>query len=111
MTELEIREILATVCRDLDQCARRVVRKVVVPSVLGAGLALGGCTDREPAPTDGAVTSEMGPVYGAPDAAYMGPDAGPIPPYMAPDGWAQPLYAAPAPDGTAPQPDYMAPDH
>jgi hypothetical protein len=113
MTEREIRELLRTVCLDLDRCARKVVRKVLVPSMLGAGLALAGCSDRDPTPTDdSSVASEMGPVYGAPDATL---DGGPMPPYMAPDDSGigpQPLYAAPGPDGGGPQPqpDYMAPD-
>lgn len=61
MTEREIREVIRELCEELDRGARRVIkesmRKVVMPSMLGAGLALsaGACSDK-------AV-----PAYGVPD--------------------------------------------
>lgn len=98
MTEREIREILRTVCLDLERQCKKVVRKVVVPSVLGASLALSGCGDDDTTRKDGLV----GPLYAAPDSSV---EIGPQPEYMAPD--------ATLPDASTdagPQIDYMAPD-
>lgn len=134
MSEREIREILREVCADLDRHSRAVVRngvrKIVLPTVLGAGLALGGCDSASrpmyaaPLPdgqvADSQVSDGVAPTDGA---VYAAPDVGPTPPYMAPDS--SPVYAAPdmvymAPDAgptppymapdKGPQPDYMAPD-
>ncbi len=127
MSEKQIREILRDVCADLERHSRRVVRsgvrKVVLPTVLGAGLALGGCDlgnesdygAPNPKPDglykeagvdaikgDGIVGKDVA-VYSAPDAVYSAPmdmkkvDAGPTEDYQAPDAGAA-------------QPDYMAPD-
>lgn len=41
MSESEIRALLRTICDDLD----RALRKVVLPTTLGVGLALGACSD------------------------------------------------------------------
>jgi hypothetical protein len=41
MSESEIRALLRTICDDLD----RVLHKVVLPTTLGVGLALGACSD------------------------------------------------------------------
>lgn len=108
MTEKEIRDILRTVSLDLERRCKKVVRKVLVPSVLGATLALSGCGDDDTTKKDGLV----GPLYAAPDASM---ELGPQPEYMAadatlPDG-IQPLYSAPdASTDAGPQIDYMAPD-
>ena len=100
MSEREIRSLLRIICDELDVRAAkagRVARKVVLPTMLGAGLALsGGCGDRVDK-TDSQVITEAGPLYMAPvDAAYMVPDA----------------YLSDATDGTVPMPDtmYMGPD-
>ena len=107
MTEREIRRVIAEVCAELDRRARALL----VPSILGAGLMLGGCGDRD-TPTDGGAQ----PAYGVPpkDARIeLGPmplyapppphdgriERGTIPPYMAPD------VAPPAPEYIAPNPD------
>lgn len=131
MTEKEIRRIIQQVMYRLDQRARRAVktgvRKVVVPSMLGASLALSsGCGDGRSVngeydgglpdsvaqmDSSGGSDSLAGPLYAAPE-----PDGGAIPPYMAPEPDAayfdlgpQPEYIAPGPDG-GPIPPYMAPD-
>lgn len=126
MSEKQIRDILRDVCADLEEHSRRVVRsgirKVVLPTVLGAGLALGGCDLGNesdygapmPQPdglykeagvdaelSDGIVGKDVA-IYSAPDAIYAAPDlkkvdAGPSEDYQ-------------APDAGGPQPDYMAPD-
>lgn len=133
MSEREIREVLRSVCEDMDRRARRAVRggvrKVVMPAVLGAGLALGGgCSDddidkkQDASVSDGQVKDGAGDgVVPGPDAAYfapdsivyMGPDAGPPTPDLGP-GNPDLAYMAPPADGFAPdagpQIDYMAPD-
>lgn len=138
MSERQIRDILRDVCADLDRHSRRVVRegvrKIVIPTVLGAGLVMTGCEsvqlygvpDANP-PEAGTrdsgsdvkkqeAGSELGPLDVFP---YMAPDAGPdkakadtAPP--PPDGLPVPPYMAPdwmagPPDGV-PVPPYMAPD-
>lgn len=124
MTEKEIRGIIKQVFARLDQCARRGVRKVVLPTMLGAGLALsGGCDGRNvpaekdatpqtdsTAQTDGGsqqLDSQGNLMYMAPD-----PDGGPAPAYMAPeeDAGAVIEYMAPDPDSGPVYPPYMAPD-
>lgn len=134
MSEKQIRDILRDVCSDLDRHSRRVVRdgvrKIVLPTVLGAGLALSGCSDDDVVKKD-MVGVEAGMLYAGPDAGPLDkgpdpkkdgavddagkgdvgtPDAGPIPPYMAPEGGT--LYMAPdaAPADTGPVPPYMAPE-
>lgn len=139
MTEREIRGILRQVFARLDERARRAVhtgvRKVVLPSMLGAGLALSqaGCDGRDvsqhdaTAQTDGGVKQDLGTPqveYMAPDPdggtvkmdglpapAYMGPDMGdPQPPYMAPDmGEPQVEYMAPDPDAGTTKADATGP--
>lgn len=48
MSEREIRELLRQVCEDLDSC-KNLASKLVLPTALGASLALGGCfIAREP---------------------------------------------------------------
>ena len=122
MSEKEIRGLLRTICDRLDERARRVTRKVVVPTMLGASLALSGCGDGRSVASDAKVVAEAGPLYGvpAPDAIYAAPwDGGAIPPYMGPDAGPQPEYIAPDDAGVVPpymgpdagpQPDYLAPD-
>lgn len=141
MSEKEIRRIIEEICADLDRHARMLaskgVRKVVLPAVVGASLAVGGC-DRVvtpvygvPAPDsgkvqdkgvvkkDGKVPADLQPVYMAPDRGQAKTDNGAQPDYMAPDARADlpPLPPYMAPDkGTIPGPDagptppYMAPD-
>ena len=138
MSEKQIRDILRDVCSDLDRHSRRVVRdgvrKIVLPAVLGAGLALSGCSDDDTVKKDSTVQQEVG----LPDMTYMSPDAGPpdkgpdpkkdgavdeagkgdvgtpdtgpVPPYMAPEGGT--LYMAPDAGvaDTGPVPPYMAPE-
>jgi hypothetical protein len=123
MSEREIRSLLRIICDELDVRAAkagRLARKVVLPTMIGAGMALsGGCDDGGTVKTDGIIAGV--------DAAYgvdMSMDAGPLPPYQAPDGT---LYAAPdvgqadstTTDGgevdggkvdAGPQPPYTAPD-
>jgi hypothetical protein len=126
MSEKEIRRIIQEICADLDRHARMVARqgrKVVLPAMVGASLALGGCDrsarmmygvptpdggkikDKGAAKEDGLATtdgkvatdskaiSDLAPVYMAPDAAIA--DLPPTPPYMAPDAGVQPPYMAP----------------
>ncbi len=64
MSEREIRGILRSICDELDQYAGRLiskgVRKVLLPTAVGAGLALGGaagCSDDSP-PSPDATTSD-----------------------------------------------------
>ena len=40
MSEKEIREIIRSVCGNLDRLALQGIRRVVLPAALGAGLAL-----------------------------------------------------------------------
>lgn len=130
MTEKEIREVIRELCEELDRGARRVVRqgmrKVVLPSMLGAGLALSACS--EPASVysvpprdggadraaDGKVGSPEGVLYGVPwdqkvikEDGKAKVDLGPMPPYMAPEAGPQPEYMAP--DDAGPQTLYAAP--
>jgi hypothetical protein len=138
MTEREIREVIRELCEELDRGARRVIRegmrKVVMPSMLGAGLALsaGACSDKAvPAygVPDGLVIAPHDAAYGVPfdrgigetsdkkvttpDQKVAMPDAayGLPPPDQALKrdiGPVVPPYMAP--DVGPPQVDYMAPD-
>jgi hypothetical protein len=94
MSESEIRAVLREVCDELDRRARQLL----LPAIVGAGLALAGCgDDSKPVPAYGV------PAYGVPmyDARV--------------EQGAVALYSAPAPDGgrraetSPPQPEYMAP--
>lgn len=112
MSEKQIRDILRDVCSDLDRHSRRVVRqgvrKIVLPTVLGAGLALSGCSDdaikKDTSPLSEAGV-EAGAEAGPADLAYMGPDAGP------PDGPAKKDDGKVVKDGVGtPDMVYMGPD-
>lgn len=133
MSEKEIRRIIKEVCADLDRhasiraLALKGARKVVLPAMLGAGLALGGCTETRmmygvPMPDGQVMDSQVadGKVVGAeagtPDAIYMAPDAGiadmaqktdtgPQIDYMAPDAAVKPPDGLPIPPYMAPNPD------
>jgi len=133
MSEKEIRRVIEEICADLDRHARilatRGVRKVVLPAVVGASLALGGCDravrmmygvpvpdggkvkDKGTAKKDGKVPADLWPVYMAPDRGPTKTDKGAQPDYMAPDARADlpptPPYMAP---DAGPTPPYMAPD-
>lgn len=113
MKELEIREILGRLCRELD-----VARAAgVLPALVGTAMIAGaGCEASDhpeyAAPfvngsdagdaeaSDDAANADDGPIvkYGAPDADQDA-DAGAQPPYMAPDTGAQPDYGAPVDGG------------
>lgn len=121
MSEKQIRDILRDVCHDLDRHSRRVVRdgvrKLVLPTVLGAGLALSGCGDDATKSDTGATQKDTGAEVGAADMAYMGPDAGPPPKDAAGKeagkeaGLPDLMYMGPdvGPD-KGPMPPYMAPE-
>jgi hypothetical protein len=117
MTEKEIRGIIKQLFARLDQRARRGVRKVVLPTMIGAGLALsGGCSGRnvpaaqDATPQTDATTQTDGTTQQL-DGLAPDPDGGPVPPYMAPDEDAGAVveYMAPDPDGGPVYPPYMAP--
>jgi hypothetical protein len=128
MSEREIRSVLRQVLEELDRHAR----KIVYPSLLGAGIALssGGCGDGRAVQADTIALPDSAygvpdsqPIYAAPDmrrqdgpvsrpdTAYMAPDhrrpdAGPIPPYMAPEaGPIPPIDGGPMPPYMPPWPD------
>ncbi len=122
MRERDIRRTLREICEELDQAARRV-RKVVLPAVLGAGVALsGGCGQRSvPVASDGEPAKRQDQRAVIVDSGVRQPDLPlPQPMYMPawpdlrvdqqradqrrPDG--QPAGAYGVPD---PTPDYMAP--
>ena len=123
MTEREIRQIIAEVCAELDRRARAVGR-VVGPSVIGAGLALGiaGCDDRStplysaPVP-DGRVDAKP-KVDGRTGDLRPNWEYPPLPPYGVPNP--DMAYGVPRPEGMKkdvlkldkgpPVPPYMAPD-
>ena len=125
MSEREIRKILRDVCADLERHSRQVVRdgvrKIVLPTVLGAGLAMTGCDARENVPVygvpaDAGIEAGRDMMYGAPDAPPKGD--GKVEPVEA--GAPDMMYAvadAVWPSDTAsqpldlpPPPPYMAPD-
>jgi len=90
MSEHEIRAALREILEALDRRAGRAARKVILPSLVGAALALGagGCGQRPaPAPADGAVTDTGGVVDDAPwpkvDGRPQKLDFGGTPLYMA----------------------------
>jgi hypothetical protein len=104
MSELEIRAILREALDELDRRAGRAVRKVVLPSVIGASLALGvgACGQRVIQPNEDGAVADSGAVYD--DSGKKKIDGGVAPPYMAPPP------ADLGPDVMPPpQPDYMAP--
>jgi len=99
MSEQEIRRIIRSVCADLDQRARRAaqstVRRAVLPTVVGLGLAVSGCSNE---------VIERGPTVPQTDGEAQDGEAD-----AANDsGGAVPLYSAPAVD-SGPQVEYMAP--
>jgi len=106
MSEKQIRDILRDVCADLDRHSRQVVRqgvrKIVLPTVLGAGLALSpGCGD-DAVKQDTTVQQDGG-------LLYMGPDAGP--PDTGPDPKKDGALDGPGTDGVGtPDMAYMGPD-
>ena len=124
MSEKQIRDILRDVCADLDRHSRRVVRdgvrQLVLPTVLGAGLALTGCDARENVPLYG-VPADVGVEAGLDVFPYMAPDAGPRDQKVEPAEAGAPdlMYGVadqvpadtvpPPPDGPPVLP-YMAPD-
>lgn len=89
---------------ELDRRAGRVVRKVVLPSMIGASLALGvgACGERAVQPAEDGSVADTGAI--SDDSGKKKIDGGVAPPYMAPP---------PADLGTdiaaPPTPDYMAP--
>jgi hypothetical protein len=101
MTEREIRQIIMEVCAELDRRARAVGR-IVAPSVIGAGLALGiaGCDDRSaplysaPAP-DGKVSADAR-VDGQTGDLKPAWEYPPLPPYGVPNP--DMAYGVPWPD-------------
>ena len=112
MSEREIRAILREALEELDRRAGRVVRKVVIPTVIGASLALGagGCGQRAVQPGDDGSVADTGAVYDD-SGNKKKTDGGALPPYMAPDvdlgtdvmppptpDYMAPLYMAPAPE-------------
>ena len=121
MTEQEIRRIIRDVCSDLDRRVwdpvRGTFRKVVVPTMLGTGMALTACGSQGHRGGGGQAIVDSGT---AQDSGGGDTDAGAMPEYMAPDdaGGAEdagepdagpePLYMAP--DDAGPAPEYMAPD-
>ena len=105
MSEQHIRTVLREICEELDRCAR----KVLFPSLVGAGIALaGGCDNGRPVPTDGSVSGEMMPLYAAPLDGRLRPEQPPLPPYGVPfdRGLRDQRQARENP----PVPPYMAPD-
>ena len=118
MSEKEIRRLLQTVCVELDQRAKAIlkqgVHKVVLPTVLGAGLALSSGCDLpdsvygSPIPiADVGPTSEMGMgmLYMAPDWLSGPKDAG-----VEKDGIAEAGIAQDASLDAIIAPPYSAPD-
>jgi hypothetical protein len=103
MSELEIRAILREALNELDRRAGRVVRKVVLPSMIGASLALGagGCGQRAVQPSEDGSVADTGAVYD--DSGRKKVDMGFLPSYMAPPIDQGSDIIPPA------QPDYMAP--
>ena len=91
MSESEIRAVLREVCDELD----RRTRQLLLPAIVGAGLALAGCGEDRPAPAYGApaygvihLDGSVERIVGADRAVY-----------------AAPLYSAPQPEYMAPLPD------
>ena len=136
MTEKTIRSLIREICDELDV---RRLGKIVLPTVLGAGLALAGCSDDSNGKTDTVTRMDAGrDGVGSPEGAYFAPDVyrkdratvdlkkdSPMAAYGVPDlikkvdvkadtgkkidGLIGPLYAPPFTDA-GPTPDYMAPD-
>jgi len=85
MSEKEIRSLLGAIRADLD----RAIRKALLPTALGASLALcAGCGHRE-SKSDTKTADASVDVQQSVDAPRR-PEFRPIPPYMAPD--AAPLH-------------------
>ena len=118
MSEQHIRTVLREICEELDRCAR----KVVFPSLVGAGIALaGGCDNGRPAPADTSIAGDATAVYGVQPLDGVRPEQPPLPPYMAPPfdrgvrdqrqaRESPPVPPYMGPDVGPPQPEYMAPD-
>ena len=119
MTEREIREVIRELCDELDQGARRVMqkglRKVILPAMLGAGLALsaGGCGDRQPIPPqiDRGTVAPYGAINPYDGTIPLQIDRGPVAHYGViapydgnpprPDGGSDVAYGVPTVDSKA----------
>lgn len=115
MSEREIRNIIRSVCADLDERARRAanarVQKVVLPAALGVTLAVSGCSSERnshfrdvdaSSPDSEQVQPDAG-VEGGPGTEAGNPDPGPAPEYDAPlvDAGSVLEYMAIMPDASA----------
>ena len=103
MLEKDMRATLRDVLDKLDRHSNRIVKTVLIPSLLGAGLALGagGCGHRA-IPKKGSVTDATATQA---DSGHKKLDIGVLPPYMAPPAEDLSIDAL-IPD---PQADYAAP--
>jgi hypothetical protein len=130
MSEREIRNIIRSVCAELDQRAKRAAQNtakcVVLPAMLGLSLSVTGCKDKELKKPDGqGVAGGQGqiitPMYMAPMAGSSGAnvgaggksDTGPVAIYAAPLGGSGGAVAGNKDAGVkdaGPQVKYMAPD-
>jgi len=104
MSEQEIRGILRSICDELDQHAGRLIRKgvhkVLLPTAVGAGLALGGaagCGDDSTPGPDATTSDSMSQTDGGtkqdsvqPPDMFKKLDINWPLPYMAPD--CEPLH-------------------
>jgi hypothetical protein len=114
MSEKEIRNIVRTICADLDERAIRAtqarIRKVVLPAALGISLVVAGCSSDSNSRKDGLQNVDGG--YDAttnPSNKEGGePDAGPVAEYAAPMTDAGTSGQHDASVDTGPVPPYMA---
>jgi hypothetical protein len=92
MSESEIRAVLREVCDEIDRRARQLL----LPAIVGAGLALAGCGE----------DSKPVPAYGAPAYGVIHLD-GSVERIVGADRavYGAPLYSAPQPEYMAPGPD------
>jgi hypothetical protein len=123
MSEREIRSLLGEICHELDRRARSAIKNVAIPAALGAGLALGACSDDSTSPPKDAATADIQRQDGQPRKDASRPsdggvdlsqiDMGPAPEYAAPqlDAGIAPAYMAPdfRRVDAGPTPDYAAP--
>jgi hypothetical protein len=112
MNEREIRDLLATIRADLDR-GLRLVRKAVIPAAVGAGLALGACSDEGASIQPDSMKPDTAMVDAG--AGDKGPadDKGPTPDQNVADGSTPDQKVTPdiLPHWEfLPPPPYMAPD-
>jgi hypothetical protein len=111
MTEIEIRVILARLCRELDARKARIASAAAVGGSLVLASGCGGEVVNPGPAADAGITEASADSGADANDAGLGDaavDQGPLPPYMAPDSGPTPDYMAADTSDDGPTPVYMS---